>query len=513
MIRRFVSTLSAVLVCAAMAFTAALADQPETLTRDSGAPVGDNQNSMTAGPKGPVLLQDTHLIEKLQRFDRERIPERVVHARGTAAFGEFVSSGDHSDLTRAALLSAEGKKTPVLVRFSTVIHPAGSPETLRDPRGFAVKLYTEEGNWDLVGNNLPVFFIRDAMKFPDMVHSLKPSPITNLQDPNRFFDFFSHQPESTHMLTQLYTDLGTPASYRKMDGNSVHAFKMVNAKGDVKYVKFQWRSRQGIESLDLDQVREVQGRNFNHLTQDLYEAIEAGDFPSWDLLVQVKSPETLDDYDYDPLDATKIWPGVPFRKLGTMTLNAVPNNFFQVTEQAAFAPSRMVPGIEASEDRLLQGRLFSYADTQFHRLGANNQQLPVNRPHSAVRNHNQDGFMSMIERTGDVNYEPSRKLALAEDTQHRQAPLALSGETQQRGIERTRNFSQAGEFYRGLDETGRANLIRNLAADLGQVKDPEIKHIMLSYFYKADAGYGRLITQAVDGDLAVVRNLAAKLSD
>ena len=513
MYRQFTFALMAVLLCVGMSRSAAQADDPQTLTRDSGAPVGDNQNSMTAGPSGPVLLQDTHLIEKLQRFDRERIPERVVHARGTAAFGEFVSSGDHSDLTRAALLSEEGKRTPVLVRFSTVIHPAGSPETLRDPRGFAVKFYTEEGNWDLVGNNLPVFFIRDAMKFPDMVHSLKPSPVTNLQDPNRFFDFFSHHPESAHMLTQLYTDLGTPASYRKMDGNGVHAFKMVNADGVVHYVKFQWRSNQGVENLDLDEVREMQGRNFNHLTQDLYEAIAAGDHPSWDLLVQVKTPESLDDYEYDPLDATKIWPDVPFRTLGTMTLNAVPANFFQVTEQAAFAPSRMVPGVEASEDRLLQGRLFSYADTQFHRLGANNQQLPVNRPHSAVNNHNQDGFMSLIERTGDVNYQPSRRLALAEDTTHRQAPLALQGYTQQRGIERTQNFRQAGDFYRDLDETEQANLIRNLAADLGQVEDDEVKHTMLSFFYRADADYGRRITEAVDGDLSVVEALAAELSD
>ncbi len=491
----------------------ALADPPQTLTMDSGAPVGDNQNSLTAGPDGPVLLQDSQLIEKLQRFDRERIPERVVHARGTAAFGEFVSSGDHSDLTRAALLSEGGRTTPVLVRFSTVIHPAGSPETLRDPRGFAVKFYTEEGNWDLVGNNLPVFFIRDAIKFPDMVHSLKPSPITNLQDPNRFFDFFSHQPESTHMLTQLYTDLGTPASYRKMDGNSVDAFKLVDAEGNVQYGKFQWRSHQGVENLDMDQVREVQGRNFNHLTEDLYEALAAGDYPSWDLMVQVKSPESLADYDYDPLDATKIWPDVPFRKLGTMTLNAVPMNFFQVTEQAAFAPSRMVPGIEASEDRLLQGRLFSYVDTQHHRLGPNNQQLPVNQPHAAVRNHNQDGLMSLIEQSGDVNYQPSRQRALEEDVTHRQAPFALSGSTQQRGIERTRNFCQAGDFYRDLDETQQSNLIRNLAADLGQVECAEVKHIMLSHFYKADSNYGRRLTAAVDGELAVVQSLASELTD
>ena len=285
-----------------------LAVQANTLTRDNGAPVGDNQNSITAGANGSVLLQDVHLIQKLQRFARERIPERVVHARGTGAHGEFVATDDLSDLTIAAPFADQGKKTPVFVRFSTVIHGNHSPETLRDPRGFAVKFYSEQGNWDLVGNNLPVFFIRDAIKFPDMVHSLKPSPVDNMQDPNRVFDFMSHEPGSTQMLTFVYSDLGTPASYREMDGFGVHAYKLINDKGQVHYVKFNWKSQQRVKSLDADQVTKTQGMDFNHLTRDLYQNINAGNNPKWDLYVQVITPDQLDDFDFNPLDATKTWP-------------------------------------------------------------------------------------------------------------------------------------------------------------------------------------------------------------
>jgi len=487
----------------------------QTLTRDNGSPVGDNQNSQTAGPEGPTLLQDSQLIEKLQRFDRERIPERVVHARGTGAFGEFVSVGDASDLTRAIPFVAAGKTTPVFVRFSTVIHPKGSPETLRDPHGFATKFYTEQGNWDLVGNNLPVFFIRDAIKFPDMVHSLKPSPITNAQDPNRFFDFFSHEPESTQMLSLVYSDLGIPASYRAMDGNGVHAFKFVNAKGEVRYVKFHWKSQQGIKTLSREEAAKVQAEDFNDLTDDLYGAIKRGEYPKWDLYVQVLDADALNSaFTFDALDPTKVWPGVPERKLGTMTLNKVPDNFFEATEESAFAPSRLIPGIEPSEDRLLQGRMFAYADTQMHRLGPNFQQIPVNRPLAEAANYNQDSYGDQRQRKGDVNYQPSAAGgALAEDAQFRYAQTRLSGTTQQRRIARTNNFEQAGAFYQSLGKKDRDDLIGNLAADLGQVRDPQIKQTMLSYFYKADADYGARLTKAVSGDLADVQLRAARLSD
>jgi catalase len=498
-------TLIAIAVMASFSLSA------QTLTKDNGAAVGDNQNSLTAGANGSVLLQDVHLIQKLQRFARERIPERVVHARGTGAHGEFVLTKAIPELTQASLFAEAGKKTPVFVRFSTVIHGNHSPETLRDPRGFATKFYTDQGNWDLVGNNLPVFFIRDAIKFPDMVHSLKPSPVDNLQDPNRVFDFMSNDPASTHMLTQVYSDLGTPASYREMDGFGVHAYKFINAQGEVRYVKFNWRSQQGIRSLDQAQVSKVQSMDFNHLTRDLYKEINAGNYPKWDLHIQILTPEQLDDFSFNPLDATKIWPGVPEMKVGTMTLNRMPANFFQETEQAAFAPANLVPGIEPSEDRLLQGRIFSYSDTQLYRLGANHQQLPINRPLVEVVSHNQDGAMNYGNRTSNVNYEPSRLEPKASLPAARAANTVLSGTVQQQMIAKTDNFSQAGAFYRGLNKQAQQNLVRNLAADLSAVRDSNTKHIMLSHFYKADADYGKALTQAVQGELTLVQQLASKL--
>ena len=469
------------------------------LTQDGGQAVGDNQHSRTAGPRGGVLLDNFHLLQKLARFGRERIPERVVHARGVGAHGEFVSYGDWSKHTKASLLAAKGKKTPVFVRFSTVIHPAGSPEQLRDPRGFAVKFYTDQGNWDLVGNNLPVFFIRDAMKFPDMVHSLKPSPITNQQDPNRFFDFFSHVPESTHMLTHLYTDRGTPANLRRMDGFGVHAFKWVNASGEVTYVKFNWRSRQGVRTLTAQEAAQASAVNHSGHTQDLYDAIRRGDYPSWDLTVRMLKPEQLDDFDFDPLDATKVWTGVPEVKIGRMTLNRIPGNFFQMTEQAAFSPGMVVPGVEPSEDRLLQGRLFSYADTQRYRLGANYLSLPVNCPLSAVFNHNQNGAMDHGRTTSDINYEPSIAAGAARETPAAKASQALlTGRVQQRPIEKTLNFRQAGELYRSLSESERERLVSNFAGDLRKVANREVKQRILGFLHKADPEYGRRVAKAIE---------------
>jgi len=579
----------------ALAISAATAVNATTLTRDNGAPVGDNQNSYTAGPNGGVLLQDVHLIQKLQRFARERIPERVVHARGTGVHGEFVATRDISDLTSAAVFK-RGGKTPVFVRFSTVIHSKESPETLRDPRGFATKFYTSEGNWDLVGNNLPVFFIRDAIKFPDMVHSLKPSPVTNQQDPNRFFDFFSHVPESTHMLTWVYSDYGTPANLRQMDGWGVHSYKMVDDGGDVTYVKFHWKSQQGIKNLSAKDAAEVQAKDFSHATRDMYEAVAKGDYPKWDLYIKVMKPSQLANFDYNPLDATKMWLDVKETKVGTMTLNRMPDNFFQETEQSAFSPANIVPGIEPSEDRLLQGRVFSYADTQLYRLGANHQQLPINRAQVAVNNWNQDGANNhghqksdvngqksdvnditryyprrdqgnhghqksdvndqksavhditryhprldqgnqksdvndqksavhditryhprrdqgnqksdVNDQKFDVNYQPSRIDARMEDNRGRYSEKAITGNTQQKAIEKKQPFAQAGVLYRSFSKQERANLISNLAGDLGKVSDSKTKHIMLSHFYQADADFGKQLTKAVNGNLKQVKNFA-----
>lgn len=489
------------------------AAQAAPLTKDNGAPVGDNQNSITAGPQGPTLLQDVQLVQKLQRFGRERIPERVVHARGTGAYGEFVTTKDLSDLTIASLFKA-GTKTPVFVRMSTVIHGKGSPETLRDPHGFAIKFYTQEGNWDLVGNQTPVFFIRDAIKFPDFIHAMKPSPVTNVQDANRVFDFLSSQPWATNMLTYVYGKQGVPTSYREQDGFGVHAYKLYNDKGEYKYVKFNFRSKQGVKGLNVKEAAVQQGKDFNHLTNDLYNNIYAGNFPKWDLYIQVLDPKDLNSFDFDPLDPTKIWPTnlVPEVKVGTLTLNRMPKNFFNETEQAAFAPGNLVPGIEPSEDRLLQGRIFSYSDTQMYRLGVNHQQILVNRPVVNVNNNNQEGHMNVSERDSDVNYDPSRKEPKPATEKARAVETPLTGHFQQIGT-KEQNFKQAGELYRSYTAKEKDDLIMNLAADLGNVKDSETKHIMLSYFYKADADYGMRMTKAVNGDIAIVKAKAAKLKD
>jgi len=494
------------------ALLAPMASAAPPLTRDNGAPVADNQNSQTAGPAGPTLLQDVHLLQKLQRFDRERVPERVVHARGTGAHGVFVASADISSLSRAKVF-AKGTETPVFVRFSTVIHGNHSPETLRDPRGFATKFYTTEGNWDLVGNNLPVFFIRDAIKFPDMVHSLKPAPDTNLQDPNRFFDFFSHQPEATHMLTRVYSDLGTPKGYRFMDGNGVHAYKFINASSAVHYVKFHWKSLQGEHNLTAEQASAVQGKDFNHASSDLIEAIKRKEFPRWDLYVQVLKPEQLTQFDFDALDATKIWTGVPETKVGTMTLNRNPANIFQETEQSAFAPSNLVPGIEPSEDKLLQGRVFAYADTQMYRIGPNALQLPINQPRVAVSSNNQDGANNGGKRTGNVNYEPTRNDGPAEAAGYKAGQLPLSGTTVQQRTAKTLNFRQAGEFYRSLPAAQQQNLVANLAGDLRQVKNETTRTIMVSHFYKADAAYGTALAAALGDKVAAAAQRAATLEE
>ncbi|WP_271128332.1 catalase [Dryocola clanedunensis] len=490
-----------------------LASESSLMTQDNGAPVGDNQNSQTAGPNGPTLLQDGHLIQKLQRFDRERIPERVVHARGTGAFGEFKAEKDISDLTKANVF-LPGTTTPVFVRFSTVIHPKGSPEELRDPHGFAIKFYTSQGNWDLVGLSEPVFFIRDAIKFPDMIHSLKPSPVTNVQNPERYYDFFSHQPESTHMLTRIFSFHGIPASYREMDGFGVHAFKFINKKGEITYVKFHFKSHQGVKGYNGAEAQKMQGKDFNNLTNDLYSTINAGKFPIWDLYIQTLKPEQLNDFSYNPLDDTKEWHGVPETKIGTLTLNKVPKNFFETTEQVAFDPSNFIPGIEASEDRMLQGRLFSYADTHMYRLGANYQQIPVNRPKVAVKNYNQQGSGHHGQTSGEVNYQPSvNDNGLKDDAAYKASTPLLSGNVQQQMIAKTDNFEQAGIFYRSLTPLQQNDLIQDLGDDLLKVQNKQVRSTMLSYFYKADADYGKRLAAHTKDDVALIEKMAAELQN
>lgn len=482
----------------------------QQMSTNTGAPVGDNQNSKTAGMYGPVLLEDLHLIEKLAAFDRERIPERVVHPRGAGAAGFFESTNDMSAYTMAAPFQSAGKKTDLRVRFSTVIHGNGSPETARDPRGFAVKFYTEQGNYDIVGNNLPVFFIRDAMKFPDMVHSLKPSPVTNKQDPTRFFDFFSNVPEATHMLTRLYTDYGIPAGYQYMDGSSVHAFKWVNNKGEVTYVKYSWDSRQGEKNFTIEEAAEQQGKDWQHATMSLRKDIDTGKFPQWDLYVQMIKPEDLHKFAFWPLDATKDWPAdlIPKVKIGTMTLNQNPENYFEEVESVAFSPGSLIPGVEPSEDRLLQGRLFSYFDTHRHRLGPNYQQIEVNKPKAKVINYNSNGYSSARNKEvphADVNYQPSNLIASVQDNntfRHSQLPLNNTTTTQQK-IDKTNDYKQAGDYYRSLSKQEQNNLIKNLLGDLRQVTEKDIQKKMIVHFYRADQSFG----------MRLARELGFKMED
>ncbi|WP_317197664.1 catalase [Neotamlana laminarinivorans] len=475
----------------------------QEMTTNFGAPVGDNQNSKTVGEYGPVLLEDIHLIEKLAAFDRERIPERVVHPRGAGAFGVFEASADMSKYTIAAPFQQVGKTTELAVRFSTVIHGKGSPETARDPRGFAVKFYTEQGNYDIVGNNLPIFFIRDAIKFPDMVHSLKPSPVTNKQDPNRFFDFFSHIPEATHMLTRVYSDYGIPAGYQFMNGSSVHGYKWINAKGEVTYVKYHWESKQGEKNLTVAEAEVQQGKDWQHATISLRNAIDSKNYPQWDLYVQLIKPEDLHSFDFFPLDATKDWPADKIEriKIGTMTLNRNPVNYFQEVESIAFAPGSLIPGVQASEDKLLQGRLFSYFDTQRHRLGPNFQQIEVNKPKQKVVNYNSDSFSSSRNDefdNPDVNYQPSSRTAVSDTEKYKYVQETLNNVTiTQQKITKTNDFSQAGDFYRSLSKQEQENLISNLAGDLAKVKDKNTQKTMITYFYKADRNYGMSLAKAL----------------
>ena len=343
----------------------------------------------TVGTRGPSVLEDYHFLEKVSHFDRERIPERVVHARGAGAHGYFEAYGKVGDepiekYTRAKLFNEAGKKTPVFARFSSVIHGGHSPETLRDPRGFAVKFYTEDGNWDLVGNNLKVFFIRDSMKFPDVVHAFKPDPVTNRQDPNRIFDFISQTPEATQMITFLFSPWGIPKSYRFMQGSGVNTYKWVNKEGKGHLIKYHWEPKQGVKNLKQHEANAIQAEDFNHATGDLYDAIEAGDFPEWEMFVQILPDHDNPELDFDPLDATKLWPKevAEWKKVGKMVLNRNPVNYFAETEQVAFGTGVLVDGLEFSDDKLLQGRTFSYSDTQRYRVGP---QLPAAAHQPAAR--------------------------------------------------------------------------------------------------------------------------------
>ncbi|SAM07576.1 hypothetical protein [Absidia glauca] len=473
-----------------------------TLTTSSGNPVDNNQTSQTAGQRGPILIQDFHLIDKLSHFDRERIPERVVHAKGAGAHGYFEVTHDISHLSKAKFLNQVGKKTPLFARFSTVGGEKGSADTARDPRGFAVKFYTEEGNWDMVGNNTPVFFIRDPSKFPDFIHTQKRNPQTNLKDADAFWDFLSLVPESIHQVTILFSNRGTPHGYRHMNGYSSHTLSLINKDNQINYVKFHFKTNQGIKNLKAADADRLAGENPDFATEDLFNAIQRGDHPEWNVYVQVMPQHDAENYRWDPFDVTKVWPhrDYPLQSVGRMVLNRNPDNYFAETEQVAFSPSHMVPGIDVSPDRMLQGRLFSYPDTHRHRLGVNYHQIPINRPLSGVRNYQRDGFMSVNGNQGSgPNYEPNSQNGPQQTNQYGTTYVSqpLHGETGRFPYKLTDDdFAQAGNLYRMLSDEEKTDLINNIAGHIKNAKK-EIRDRQIAHFKRAHPEYGQRVQDAV----------------
>ncbi len=485
----------------------------KSLTTNFGAPIDDDQNSMTAGSAGPVLMQDVHLLEKLAHFDRERIPERVVHAKGAGGYGYFEVTHDVTQYTRAGFLGEVGKRIEVFVRFSTVGGEKGSADAERDPRGFAVKFYTEEGNYDMVGNNTPVFFIRDPLKFPDFIHTQKRHPATNCKDPNMFWDFLSLTPESVHQVTILFSDRGTPRTYRHMNGYGSHTFKWYNDKGDYFWVQYHFKTEQGIQNFTQKEAELMKGRNPDHATHDLYEAIERGEYPFWKLEVQIMTPEQAENYRFDPFDITKVWPHADFPPItvGRMVLNRNPVNYFTEVEQSAFSPGNFVPGIAASPDKMLQGRLFSYHDTHRHRLGPNYHLLPVNSAKAAdVNNYQRDGPMRFDDNgKGSPNYYPNSFGGPGPEPEVAEPAFEVSGQAARREYTHPNDdFVQAGDLYRNvMTDTDRENLINNIVSHLGKA----IKRIQMrqtALFYKADPEYGRRVARGLKLDVKEVERLA-----
>jgi catalase len=493
----------------------------KTLTTRQGHPVHDNQNQRTVGPRGPSTMENYHFLEKMSHFDRERIPERVVHARGTTSYGYFEAYGKVGDepisrYTRAKLLQDAGKRTEVALRFSTVAGGRDSSEAVRDPRGFAVKFYTEDGNWDLVGNNLGVFFIRDAIKFPDFIHSQKPDPVNfDRQVANRVFDFISQSPESMHMVTLVFGPRGIPASYRTMQGFGVNTYKWVNEAGETKLVKYHWHPKQGVKSWTEEDAAIQQGRELGVHTKDLYEAIERGEFPEWDLYVQLMDDHDHPELDWDPLDDTKTWPenDFPLRHVGRMVLNRTPKNFFAESEQISFGTGVLVDGLDFSDDKMLVGRTFSYSDTQRYRVGPNYLQLPVNQPKNGVPATNQrDSQMAYyVDETGEnpsVNYEPSITGGLAESPKpsHQEQGPEISGRLTRAQIPRTNDYQQAGERYQLSEQWEKDDLVGNLSTLLGQCDRP-IQERMVWHLLLCDDELGSRVGEGLGITADDVRGL------
>ena len=437
----------------------------KTMTTTGGNPIADNQNSLTAGERGPVLLQDYQLIQKLAHQNRERIPERVVHAKGSGAFGVLEITEDISKYTKAKVLQ-KGEKTKLLLRFSTVAGERGAADAERDVRGFALKFYTKEGNWDLVGNNTPVFFVRDAYKFPDFIHTQKRDPQTNLRSNTAMWDFWSLSPESLHQVTILMSDRGLPKSYRNVNGYGSHTYSLINSKNERFWVKFHFKTLQGIETLTNKEAEAIVGKDRESNQRDLFENIEKGNFPKWSFEIQIMSEEEAKKCSFNPFDLTKVWPhgDYPIIKVGTMTLNENPKNYFQQVEQASFSPSNIVPGISYSPDKMLQARIFSYPDAQRYRVGTHYEMLPVNRPIVEVNTYNLDGSMNFdIKEPTKAFYEPNSFDGPVEDKSYLEPDLAV-GDIAKRYDHRVGNddFSQPRALFLLMSNSQKEQLFSNI---------------------------------------------------
>jgi catalase len=475
---------------------------PATLTLSNGAPISTKTAVQTVGPRGPMLLQDLTYLDELAHFDRERIPERVVHAKGAGAYGYLEITHDITKYSKAKIFEQVGKKTPLFIRFSTVGGESGSSDTVRDPRGFAIKFYTEEGNWDLVGNNTPIFFIRDPILFPSFIHTQKRNPETHLKDPDMFWDFLSQRPESIHQVMFLFSDRGTPDGHRHMNGYGSHTFKLVNKKGEAHYCKFHFKTDQKIKNLPVERAGELASDDPDYSIRDLYNAIAKGNNPSWSFFVQIMPFADAEKCKFNPFDLTKVWPHgeYPLIPVGKMVLDRNPKNYFAEVEQSAFCPAHMVPGVEPSPDKMLQGRLFSYTDTHYHRLGKNYLQLPVNCPFKTrVSNSQRDGFACVNEnQNGAPNYHPNMFNGPAECKAAHDHVHHLTGDVDRYETADEDNFSQPAMFWKKvLKPEERERLVNNIAGHLRNANET-IRQRAVKVFTQVDPDFGSGVQKGLD---------------
>ncbi|MDF3028344.1 MAG: Catalase [Fluviicola sp.] len=492
-----------------------MSENKKRLTTASGKPYVEDENSMSIGARGPLLLQDFILHEKMAHFNRERIPERVVHAKGSGAFGTFTVTNDISKYTKARIFNKIGKETKVFVRFSTVGGEKGSADTERDPRGFAVKFYTEDGNWDLVGNNTPVFFIKDPKKFSDFIHTQKRDPRTHCKSPTMMWDFWSLNPESLHQVMIVMSDRGTPQGYRHMHGFGSHTFSMINANNERVWVKFHFKAMQEIKNFISADAAEMKGKDPDFAQRDLVEAIDRKDFPKWALKIQVMTDEQAGQFPFNPFDVTKVWPhgDFPLRDVGVMELNQIPKNFFADVEQSAFAPAHVVDGIGYSHDKMLQGRLLSYPDAHRYRLGVNYEQIPVNKCPFMVANYERDGMMTVNGNQEDApNYNPNSFDEIEIDMSYKEPPVQLDSTLadwyDRNGANDNDHYTQPGLlFTKAMNDYDRHNLVSNIVEAMNGITGPKkdlIINRQLCHFFRADQNLGTAVAKGLNVDLDAV---------